>query len=271
MKIPMMILPGWAGFKKSDQKKCSFNAASGPMEVSMWDGMNNYFVDNGIAMIPIFGAMMKNCGYPDQSELRALVARAAGDSSINGVMLIIDSPGGTVSGTEDLASAIEGLEKPCYSYIEDLGASAAYWTASASDKIFSNRAIVGSIGVISELVDASKYYKEQGIEIHQIVTGDFKGVGDESQPATPEKLDYLQHQIDAMGEVFFASVAKNRGMSAKSIRDMQAKVFLGQEAVDAGLVDKMCSFNEAMGALRKVANAGGIARKQKAMALVSSM
>ena len=207
---------------------------------------------------------MKGYGYPDQSELRALMDSLVDDSSVKGVLNVFASPGGSVAGTADYGDAVAALSasKPCYAYCEDMCASAAYWAASLCSKIFANStALVGSIGVISWLTDATKMYEEMGIKDIPITTGKFKVAGDPSQAATPEIIDYMQSTIDAIFGEFVGQVAKGRGLSAKKIKEMEAKVFMGQEAVEQGLVDKICSIDEAFNSVLRATNNGGKSHK----------
>lgn len=257
----MLIYPNYIPHKRDNESVLarlnSFAARAGiPFEAKAFS-RGAYAVSNGIAVVPIFGGMMKGCGYPDQSELKALMQSLKADSSVKGVLNVFDSPGGSVAGTADYGSAVADLatSKPCYAYCEDMCASAAYWAASLCNKVFANStALVGSIGVISWLTDATKMYESMGIKEIPITTGKFKVAGDPSQEATPEIVDYMQATIDDIYGEFLNAVSAGRGLSKTKIKDMEAKVFMGQKAVDAGLVDKICSLEDAFGLVSKAAN-----------------
>src|SRR5258708_3369426 len=116
---------------------------------------------------------------------RRRVRNAARDEGVGALLLVIDSPGGTANGIDDLAEEIAkaSASKPCYAYIEDTGASGAYWLASQASKVFANRAaLVGSIGAYMTLVDSSGEAEKQGLKVHVIKAGDFKGI---RPPGTP--------------------------------------------------------------------------------------
>ncbi len=216
-----------------------------------------YVVSDGVAIVPVFGALMKGWGYPDQSELRSLMGELKNDSSVKAVLKVFDSPGGSVAGTSDYGASVRALSdsKPVIAYCEDMCCSAAYWVACSCSKILANStAFVGSIGVISWLTDASKMYEEMGVKEIPITTGKYKAAGDESQEATLEIVDYMQSKIDDLFTQFVDHVSSGRSISKKAIRDMNAAVFVGQKAVDAGLVDGICSIDDAYGMALRMAN-----------------
>lgn len=231
---------------------------------------------NGIAIVSIMGPMFKGAGpwgYADQSELRGTIRQAANDPNISGIMLLIDSPGGSVAGTSDLAAEIAAADKikPVVSYIEDCGCSAAYWTAASAREIYSNGGIVGSIGVVTAIVDSSKYFENAGVKVIPIVTGEMKAIGMEGVPVAPEQVAYMQELIDAMYGEFVQSVASGRGLRAEAIRKMEAKVFVGNAAVENKLIDGVVSFDKAMGILGKMAKSAGGNKRAKAIQMLAEM
>lgn len=260
-----------AGARTSDERKRKICVAEGTIEALMGGG---YAVaPGGIAVILCSGPMYKgygSLGYADQTEIRAAVRMAAGDPHIAGIMLLIDSPGGSVAGTQDLVEEINAADKvkPVYAYIEDTGCSAAYWVAAAARQIFANpMAWVGSIGVITALIDASKMYEQWGIKVFPIVTGKFKAVGDASQPVTDEHLKYIQDRVDQMFDVFAGSVSKLRKMSVEKVKGLEAAVFMGEAAIEKKLVDQVDTFERAMTALAKESKQSGSSAGKRARAL----
>ncbi len=228
----------------------------------------------GLAIIPILGPMMKGAGshgYADHVEIGAFVAQARKDPSIKGTMLLFDTPGGTCAGCADAHAEIEAHagEKPLYSYCWDLCASAGMYLAAPAKKIFANQgAMVGSVGTKLELMDASAMYEKMGIKFTDITTGAFKAAGSDAHPLTPEEKDYFQGLIDDLGDQFVNAVAKGRGKSAKSIREMEAKVYIGAKAQEQGLVDGIISLDSAMSLLAKESRRADKSRNANARALV---
>jgi signal peptide peptidase SppA len=231
---------------------------------------------NGVALVAISGPMFKNYGefgVADQAWIRAGINQAVYDPNVKAILLVVDSPGGSVAGTEDLANAIKAADavKPVYAYVEDLAASAAYWAATGARAIYANNggALVGSIGVITALVDASKYYADMGILVHPIVTGKFKGVGDPSQPLTQEHIDYVQARIDEIFVRFAGAVSKSRGIRVEKVKAMEAKVFSADEAVENKLIDGIATFEKVFAMLSKeVPKSGTAARTRAEMSLM---
>lgn len=257
---PMLMYPKFLQAKERVFSNERMNAIASTIGAYSGGGMQNrggYFTINNIAVVPVMGPLMKGWGYPDQSELRSLMRALKDDSSIHGVMKVFDSPGGSVAGTSDYADDLGALSasKPCVAYCEDMCASAAYWAASQCSKVYANStALVGSIGVISFLTDASEYYKSIGVKEIPLVTGKFKAAGDPSQPATPEIVEYMQDKIDSIYDCFVSAVNKGRGISGAKIRAMEAAVFVGQAAVEQGLVDEICTMDKAFAALTRMVN-----------------
>src|SRR5690606_31819803 len=129
------------------------------------------------------GAMTKqgsSFGGASTVRTRRAIRSAAADKSVSAIMLLIDSPGGSVSGTSDLADDVANAKKkkPVYAYIEDTCCSAAYWVASQCSAIYANpTAIVGSIGTYMVVADYSRMAENAGVKVHCISTGKYKGAG----------------------------------------------------------------------------------------------
>jgi len=229
-----------------------------------------------VAVIPVMGAMFKGYGawgFADQSEIQMHVRNAVNDAGVSAIMFLIDSPGGSVAGTMDLADEIRaaGKVKPTMAYGQDLMCSAAMWIASACKEIYTNAAaMVGSVGVITAVVDASKYLENIGVQVHVITTGEYKAAGSEYIKAKPEHLAYIQERIDAVGAQFFDAVAKGRGIRSETVKKMEAKVFTADDAVTQRLSDGVLTFDQAFVKLQKAAGGKG-SGKARALALASLM
>ncbi|HDK41693.1 MAG TPA: S49 family peptidase, partial [Nitrospirae bacterium] len=152
-----------------------------------------YDVINGVAVLDIQGVLSKRAswfmmffGYAGMQAIGENLKKALADPSVKAVLLNIDSPGGTVDGTAELAQLIYESrgEKPIVAFTDGMIASAAYWIASAADTryISSDTTEVGSIGVIMTHVDYSQAYEKVGIKITQIVSGKYKNIGSPYKP-----------------------------------------------------------------------------------------
>jgi len=213
--------------------------------------------NNGIAIIEINGTLMKHATSMAAStslvEVRRQVRAAISSQDVKGVLLIIDSPGGTVAGTADLAADIKAAaaKKPVFAYIEDMGASGAYWLASQASSVTANStALVGSIGVFTVIEDSSQAAANDGAKVHVVRFGEFKGVGTPGTQVTDEHLSYMQERINAFGQDFILAIASGRNMTtAEAAKLADGKVYKGQAAVAVGLIDAIESIDDAYASL----------------------
>lgn len=213
---------------------------------------------DGIAEIRLAGTLMKHVTSLDEGTSTVLARRqiraAAADDLVRGILLVIDSPGGTVAGTAELAAEIRSARtrKPVHAHIEDLGASAAYLVASQADRLTATAsAIVGGIGVFSVVHDLSRMAENSGIKVHVVRFGEFKGAGTPGTPITDEQLGEWQRVVDQFGEDFIATVAMGRGLTVDDVRKLaDGRVWKGQDAKKRRLVDAIESYDLAVAQLR---------------------
>lgn len=222
------------------------------------DGMILFTVDEGIATIPIVGPTMKGdskFGGTNSLRTRRAVRRAASDASIRGVMLLIDSPGGTVAGTGELATDIAALRKvkPVFAHVEDLGASAAVWAMSQTEFISATATSeIGSIGTVAVIEDSSGAAELAGIKVHVVSTGNFKGALADGVPVTEEVIDAVQQRVDDINEHFMKAVSVGRKMSMSAVRAIaDGRVHIASTAKELGLIDAVMTADQAMAGLRK--------------------
>lgn len=209
-------------------------------------------VGSGVAVIPIVGMMMKGrskFGGTSTVDTRRLLREAAADDTVRSILLRIDSPGGTTSGTEELASDIFSLrkKKPIIAQIEDSGMSAAYWVASQATKVFANKtAWVGSIGTFASVTDSSGAAEKEGIKVHVISTGWMKGAGEPGAPVTAEQLTYLQGKVNELNQFFLDGIKGARdAVDVKSVDT--GEWWIAKEAKNLKLIDGIQSIEETVG------------------------
>lgn len=213
-------------------------------------------IDN-IALINVSGAIMKGDskfeGTVSSIRLRQEIRDAARDDSIKGILLNIDSPGGTFAGTDQLAKDIQTARniKPVRAFIDDLGASAAYWIASQAEQVSATPTTeIGSIGTVVVVEDTSGAAEMQGVVVHVISTGPMKGAFAEGAPITEEMIDTLQKEVEQANEFFMEAVQSGRGMDMKAVRALATgDTFFAKEAKALGLIDKIETFDEAVESL----------------------
>jgi signal peptide peptidase SppA len=210
--------------------------------------------EDGIAVLGINGHMSKGrskFGGTSTVETRRALRDIADDPRAKGALLVVDSPGGAVPGTEALAGEVARLAKkiPVHAYVDGLGASAAYWVASQASRISATATSeIGSIGVLSVLVDDSEANAREGIKTVVLSSGPFKGSG--IPPVSAEQLEYLSERVRDIADEFRAAVSRGRGGVYEEW--MSGKVWIAKKAKDLGLID---SIENLEGALMGVRNA----------------
>lgn len=209
-----------------------------------------YDVVAGVAVIPICGTLVQKLGslrpysgMTGYDGIRQAFLTALADPEVSGICLDIDSAGGEVAGCFDLVDDIYNArgEKPIHAILSENAYSAAYAIASAADRISVPRTGgVGSIGVITMHLDWTQRIKDDGLKVTIITFGSRKAEGSPLRELSEEAFNAIQQDINAMGELFVSTVARNRGMSAKVIKSTQAACFMAADGVEIGLADEVC-------------------------------
>jgi len=226
----------------------------------------NYLrMDGDIAVIDMEGILAKRMNLfmrisgGSSTELLMRDYRAAmDDGDVRGLLVNADTPGGTVDGTEALAELVYESrgEKPVVTFANGLMASAGYWIGAAADMIITEETgEVGSIGVYQMHYDYSKADEKAGVKRTLIKAGKYKAAGNDTEPLTREIQDYLEEGVDYIYSLFVDSVARYRGANVGTVLEDMAdgRIFIGRQAVEAGLVDRIGNFEEAMETVRKMA------------------
>ncbi|QQQ00978.1 S49 family peptidase [Lysobacter enzymogenes] len=210
----------------------------------------------GIAVLPIHGTLVQRTGGLDAmsglisyESIAARLDAALSDQSVRGIVLDVDSAGGEAAGVFDLADRIRAGRdhKPIWAVANDAAFSAAYALASAAERVFVTRtAGLGSIGVIALHVDQSQRDTNQGLHYTPILAGARKNDGNPHEPLTPEARASIQTEVNRLYELFVLTVAHHRGLSADAVRQTEAGLFFGQDAIDAGLADRLGTLGDAV-------------------------
>jgi signal peptide peptidase SppA len=211
-----------------------------------------------VAVIPISGTIAKKAygldalsGVRTATDIRNDIQEAIDNSSVSGIVLSIDSPGGTVDGTKELADYIAKATKikPIVSYADGTMASAAYWIGSSASQVVAfDTAKVGSVGVVVSHQDISKAEEAAGIKTTYIYQGKYKVAGNSSTALDPQSIEYIQSHVDTYYSMFVDVVANNRGIDReKVISDIASgAVFIGKAALELNLVDSIGSLDDAI-------------------------
>jgi protease-4 len=199
-----------------------------------------------IAVIDINGVILS----PDDVDTQ--LRKFGDDSSVKAIILHINSPGGGAAASQEIYNEVLRVRrekhKKIVASVESVGASGAYYIASACDKIYANNAsVVGSIGVIMEWTnygDLMHWAKLKSVAIH---AGELKDAGDPSRDMTPKEQVYFQSLVDNMYGQFIHDVALGRHTTEDKIKPLATgQVWSGEQALPLGLIDKIGGFRIAL-------------------------
>jgi signal peptide peptidase SppA len=206
-----------------------------------------YEVLAGVALIPIQGTLVQRVaglrpysGMTGYNGIRANLLMALADAKVRAIALDIDSPGGEVASLFDLVDTIAAMRgrKPIWAMLNENACSAAYALASAASKISVPRTgLAGSIGVIMLLADLSRAMESAGITVNVVTFGAQKTDGLDCIPLSDPARARIQSMVNTVGALFVDTVARNRNLTPAKVLGTEAGVFMGQEAVAAGLAD----------------------------------
>jgi len=235
----------------SRENQPDFEAVAAKKAARM-DGTDQARIRNGVSIIPVLGPIVRRAdffseisGATSVESLARDFNAALNDPLVHSILFEFDRPGGEATGISEFANMISAArgKKPMVAFVDGMAASAAYWIASATDEIVTaDTALLGSIGVVAKIAnpDAKK-------------ASDVKFISSQSpnkqaNPNTEKGAAQYQSLVDHMAEVFIATVAANRGVSEeKVLSDFgQGGVLVGRRAVEAGLADKLGSFESTL-------------------------
>ncbi|HUB17125.1 MAG TPA: signal peptide peptidase SppA [Acidobacteriaceae bacterium] len=207
--------------------------------------------DNSIGVVDIDGEITSADTVVDQ------LRKFDQNDDIKAILLHIDSPGGGAAASQEIYHEVlkirEEKKKPIVASIESVGASGAYYIASAAGKIWANDAsVVGSIGVIMEWTNYGDLLSWAKMKPQVIHAGALKDAGDPTHAMTPEEQAYFQGLVDNMYGQFIADVAKGRHLPAEQIKALATgQVWTGEEALPLHLIDQEGGFRDALLATAK--------------------
>lgn len=194
----------------------------------------------------------------DVNKVLENIDKAKKDINIKGVMLVVDSPGGAVAPSIEVAYAIKELKqiKPVVVYASGVIASGSYYASIWADKIIANPgSIVGSIGVIMQGVNAEELMEKIGISTQTVKAGKFKESGTPSRKWTDFEEKQLQSVIDDTYNMFISDVANARNLDVKNhTLFADARIFTSKQAKEVGLVDEVATISFAQDELVKLSN-----------------
>ena len=251
-----------AGIAARDLDTIDLSALGEFQAVAAKDGVFSkagYEVRNGVAVLSVSGVVSRHanlfhaiCGGTSTEALAKQFNAALVDPSIHAIALYVDSPGGEANGIHELAEMIysaRGKGKKIIAYVAGMGASAACWIATAADEVVIDATgSMGSIGVVQTM-----RFKKDAADVETLELVSAQSPLKRADPRTKEGRALYQEQIDYMAEVFVGRVSTYRGVARdKVVNDFgQGGMLMGQQAVDAGLADRLGSFEGVITELMK--------------------
>lgn len=211
-------------------------------------------LDTGnVAVIDISGVILTQgqSGYMAQDtsseNVVDLIKKADESKNIDAIMFIVNSPGGSGVAADEIGQAILETNKTTVAVIREVGASAAYWIASATDRIYANRlSAVGSIGVTMSHLGFEDFIEEHNVTYRRLVSTKYKDIGTPFRAITKEEEAFLQNSLDRSHDVFVSVVAENRNMKKSEAEELASGLFwMGEEALELGLIDEIGGVNQA--------------------------
>lgn len=223
---------------------------------------------DGIGVLNIYGPIMFSepadiwSSGQDADSLIGQIQELGENPNVKGILLRINSPGGTVGASQEIFNALQRVKTarkiPIVTSIADMGASGAYWVALASDEIFANPgSLVGSIGVLIQQWDLSEVKDRYGVGLITHKSGLYKDMMSGWRETKPEEKAMIDATLSEIHGQFRKTVATERKLSPEKVLPLsQGQVFSGSQALKVGLVDQLGGFEETLIYIGKRSNLG---------------
>lgn len=228
-----------------------------------------YKVSNGVAIITVTGSLVNRgawigaqSGLTSYEGIGHQLKTARDDDGIKAVLLDLHSPGGEATGAFETASMVRDVaaRKRTVAVVNGMAASAGYALASGANEIVTTETgISGSIGVVMLHADYSRHLASEGIDPTLIFAGAHKVDANAFEPLPADVRDCLQAEVTAFYDLFLNTVAKGRGnrLSADAARKTEARTYIGQAAVEAGVADRLGTFDSVLAELTRATSPRG--------------
>lgn len=191
-------------------------------------------------------------------RVREILKKAEKDDDIKGLLLRINTPGGTVTSSDIIYHEIKAFKKrkniKVYAVVVDLAASGGYYIAQAADRIIVHpTSLTGSIGVIVLKMNLRGLMDKVGVDFEVVKSGDHKDFLSPFRSLTPKERQVLQETIDSLHQRFVAIIEENRKqLSTEEIRKLaDGRIYTAQQALDSKLIDQIAYMDEAEDFIRK--------------------
>ncbi len=190
------------------------------------------------------------------------ISQAADDEAVEGLLVELNTPGGEVVPSDDIRRAAADFDGPTIAYATDTCASGGYWIASGCDELWARElSLVGSIGVVGSRPNAAELADKLGISYEQFTAGEYKDAGVPLREIEADEREYLQSIIDGYYEQFIETVSSGREMDPETVRDTEARIYLGSDALELGLVDSLGTEDDVKARIGELLDAEPVVRE----------
>lgn len=220
-------------------------------------------LSNKIGIIGIKGTITSSQDFMTETvspeDVASAIKMVENDPSYKAAIFQINSPGGSVVASREIAGDVKRMKKPTVCWLGDVAASGAYWVASACDFVVADDlSLTGSVGVTASYLEFSKLFEKYGVTYEQITSGGAKDIGSPYRNMTAEEREKMQYIVNETFRYFIEDVAYNRGLNETQVgKIISGDVFLGKDAIGLGLVDQLGNFEDAKDVAKELAGLGG--------------
>ena len=210
--------------------------------------------------VMLTGSIPTGFGIATSEDMVKSLKDANEDEGVKAIVMRINSPGGSPVSAEEIVGAMKKIDKPIVISMGDVAASAAYYISAPADKIIANpETMTGSIGVIWEFQNRSKFYDKEGTSFYIAKSGELKDMGGDWKGLSDEEKQYVDQVIIEAYNRFIKEVADDRNLSLGTVKDLaDGRIYTGAKAKELGLVDDLGSLDDA---IEIAARLGGIVGK----------
>ncbi len=231
---------------------------------------------SSIAVIEIRGTITSSPSLLTETtspeNLYSMIQKVEESPYYRAALFRINSPGGSVVSSREMAGYVRDMEKPTVCWLSDVAASGAYWVASSCDVIMADPlSMTGSIGATASYLEFSGLFDKYGVTYENITSGENKDMGSPFRNMTQEEREKMEYIVDETFRYFLEEVAENRNLTETQIEQVSSgEIFLGKDAVGPGLVDRLGGFRDAKELSKELADleyADFVTLKKKGMGI----
>lgn len=205
--------------------------------------------DYNVAKVTVSGPIQRDRSRPSPlsgqsastaDDIVEQIEAADDDAAVEALLVELNTPGGEVLPSDDIRRAAMDFDGPTVAYATDTCASGGYWIASGCDELWARDAsLVGSIGVVGSRPNAAGLADKLGISYEQFTAGEYKDAGVPLREIEDDEREYLQGIVDGYYDQFVETVSEGRDMNPEEVRETEARIYLGSDAAEIGLVDEL--------------------------------